>query len=121
MSKATKPVTVPEGNYSISFFPGSHTIRLHGRADSPAVLKGKLVEATLSPSDIRQVLVWIAMHPDEYGPALRAIVDEWAKDAEANVTDLDHEVHSTWLSTRRRDKLAAAATKEAEHADHADH
>ena len=121
MGRNGKPVTVPAGDYSISFFPGSHTIKLHGRADSPATLAGKPVETTLSPGDIRQVLVWVALHPDEYGPPLRAIVAEWASDAEVNVTDLDHEVHTSWLSTSRRDRLAAAATKEADRADHADH
>jgi len=121
MSRTTKPVSVPAGSYSTSFFPGSHTVVLHGKADSPAVLKGKPVDATLSPDDIRHILGWVALHPDEYGPALRAIVAEWADQEQNMTTDLDHEVHTSWLSTTRRDRLARAARTEAKHEDHADH
>jgi hypothetical protein len=118
MSRQGKPVTVPAGEYSTSFFLGSHTIVLHGKADSPATLEGKPVDVTLSPDDVRHILSWIALHPDEYGPALRAIVAEWG---EQDQDALDREAHTTWtMSTIRRDRLTRAARTETGHEDHAD-
>lgn len=104
-----KNIVTRPGSYDYGSYPGEHELILYGKADSPAVLKRRGTETHLSADDIREhVLVFLAEHPDEFGPALRAIVELWDK------TDLDRlneGIHTFSLSDRERVAFRRAATE----------
>jgi hypothetical protein len=57
----------------------NHEITLAGRVTSgPKDTIGRRSELRLTPDSIRStILGWVAQHPDEFGAAIRAIVQTW--------------------------------------------
>jgi hypothetical protein len=95
-----------------------HELTLTGQVVmGPKPALGRRSELRLDPREIRRtVLTWIALHPDEFGGALRAIVAEWNAIGDANTR---HEEtgqtavplsHAT-IGTYRRRLMRAATTE----------
>jgi len=98
-----KNIVTRPGDYDYGSYPGDHELILYGRAAAPAVLARRGTETHLSADDIRKhVLVFIAEHPDEFGPAVRAITALWD---DTDLDRLNQGIHTFSLTERERKSL----------------
>jgi len=113
-----RAVVSPSDDAGGSMRVSDHELSLTGQVVmGPKPALGRRSELRLDPGQIRRtVLTWIALHPDEFGGALRAIVAEWNAIEDANTrreetgqtaVPLSHAA----ISTYRRRLMRAATTE----------